>query len=250
MQFSCWTVGEGCNFIYSTHSLMYSWKSVELLGGSIVAKIWTIVLSSMKSCWLASGSFIYVYIYIYLFFLLFTVFLISPHTPPLAPYHQKLLSPFLSSTLPSSRSSFFSSLQPTCENIYLSSPSLRYSPWRQTKLFHYLPLLSLCPLSFPCLSYSLYHLGAYLHKNDTPASDTHSPVICQHCQLGWKETSLPTHRPLMLLYVKSNHGGAGSASAFSITSNIKESQPVSKKILSYNGEKKWNRDSSLTWNFP
>lgn len=55
---------------------------------------------------------------------------------------QTLLLPFQTS----SSSSFF---QPTCENIYLSSPLLMYSPWRQTKLFPYLLPLSLSPLSFP-----------------------------------------------------------------------------------------------------
>lgn len=32
-------------------------------------------------------------------------------------------------------------------------------------------------------------------ENTHTRSDTHSPVICQHCQLGWKETSLPAYLP-------------------------------------------------------
>lgn len=151
-----------------------------------------------------------------------------PETTHSSLHHLSLSSPLFPSFYltysipPSFRSSSSSFLQPTCENIYLSSPSLRYSPWRQTKLFPYLLLLSLCPLSFPCRSYSLYYLGAYLHKKDTPASDTHSPVICQHCQLGWEETSSPTFHPLVLLHVKSSCSGVGSASALSITFDIEE----------------------------
>lgn len=61
-------------------------------------------------------------------------------------------------------------------------------------------------------------------EKDTPA-ETHTPLsfVNTVSSDGKKLPYLPTCRPLSLLYVKSHHTGVGSASALSITSNIKGS---------------------------
>lgn len=97
-----------------------------------------------------------------------------------------------------------------------------YSPWRQTKLFPYLlPALSQPSLSFrpvfliPSIARLPTHTGEEWHAR----SDARSLVICQRCQLGWRETSPPAYlRPL--LYVRSNLGDAAPR----ITPDIKRSR--------------------------
>lgn len=166
-----------------------------------------------------------------------SVFLHPPfYTSTSSFLHQTLL-------LPSKTPFSSSSLQPTCENFH--PPRLCILPEGRLSSFPYLPL-SLSPLSFPRPSYSLYHLCANSHRKDTPAQ-THSPLsfVSTVSLDGKKLPYVPTYRPLSLLYVKSHHTGVGSASALTITTDIKESSqtcrvtPLSDGKLLHQGGKMW-----------
>lgn len=137
----------------------------------------------MKSCSLSSASFP---LCLCPDTLLFRQALLSPYKTPFS-------SLFTITHPPPSPSS------PPVKISTFHPPHLGISPEGRLSSFPISPC-SLAALSHSHLSYSLYHLGAYSKRKDASAPDSHSPVICQHCQLRWKDTSLPTYHPLVPLF--------------------------------------------------
>lgn len=120
-------------------------------------------------------------------------------SPP-HPHPSIRLYSFLSSSLPSSHSSSPPS-SPPVKISHFHPPRLCIPPEGRLSSSP-ISSRSLLALSHstPSFLFSL-SLVCHLTQKRHTRSDTHSPVICQHCQLRWKETSLPRSLPAAHFFI-------------------------------------------------
>ena len=146
-------------------------------------------------------------------------------TNEFSPFFPLLYPPFYTSAYSSFRQTLLLSIQNSFSSISLllppSSPPVKISNFHPPSLSCIPPegRLSSFPISSPLslsapslvpphLPDSFYRSSANSHGGGgggPPRADARSLVICQRCQLGWRETSPDTY-PRPLLYVRSNLG--------------------------------------------